>query len=76
MERRARVIHAVGEGQLGQDDRGPKMSEEDTKIMQLQRHAAAFLRDHPELRRALKQHYFERIPPERKPSVLCSSRGQ
>ena len=63
MARRARVIQAVGEGQLGQDDRGPRMSEEDQKTMQLQRHAGAFLRDHAELRRTFQTHDFERDLP-------------
>ena len=64
MRRRAGVVKAVQAGRVANDACGQKMSETDAKAMQLQRKAASFLRDHAELRRALRGNDFERDLPD------------
>ena len=64
MRRRAGVVAAVQAGKVVNDACGQKASEADAKLMQLQRRAAFFLRDHAELRRVLRGHDFERDLPD------------
>ena len=64
VRRRAGVVAAVQAGKVVNDACGQKASEADAKLMQLQRRAAFFLRDHAELRRVLRGHDFERDLPD------------
>lgn len=61
--RRASIVEMVTDEKLGRF-KPPALTEEDIKIMTIQRNAAGLMRAHPSLARILKHHDFDRDLPD------------